>query len=80
MGNSDMAHASTSYVESQSVTPHAHAPGVAVILHVMHGNFARMHQTLRVVPDMEAGVSDQMWEITGIVGWLDWAAAHSSSN
>jgi hypothetical protein len=46
----------------------------------MHGNFARMHQTLRVVPDMEAGVSDQMWEIAGIVGWLDWAAAHSSSN
>jgi hypothetical protein len=33
-----------------------HAPMVA--LYFMHDNFARMHQTLRVTPAMEAGIAD----------------------
>ena len=30
----------------------------AVALYFMHYNFARIHQTLRVTPAMEAGVTD----------------------
>jgi hypothetical protein len=37
----------------------------------MHCNFARMHQTLRVTPAMEAGVSDHIWSIDEIVGLLE---------
>ena len=38
-------------------------------------NLARIQQTLRVTPAMEAGVSDHVWSIEEIVGLLDWAAA-----
>ena len=44
-------------------------------LHFMHYNFARIHQSLRVTPAMEAGVSDHVWSIEEIVGLMDWAAA-----
>jgi hypothetical protein len=37
----------------------------------MHYNFARIHQTLRVSPAMEAGFSDHAWSIKEIVGRLD---------
>ena len=43
----------------------------AVALHFMHYNFARIHQTLRVTPAMEAGVSDHVWSLEEIVGLLD---------
>jgi len=43
----------------------------AVALHFMHYNFARIHQTLRVTPAMEAGISDHVWTIEAIVGLLD---------
>ena len=43
----------------------------AVALHFMNYNFARIHQTLRVTPAMEAGVSDHVWSIEEIVGLLD---------
>jgi hypothetical protein len=33
-------------------------------------NFARVHQTLRVPPAMEAGVSDHVWGIEEIVALL----------
>ena len=33
-------------------------------------NFARVHQTLRVTPAMEAGVADHVWSIEEIVGLL----------
>jgi hypothetical protein len=36
----------------------------------MHYNFARIHQTLRVTPAMEAGVSDRVWTLEAIVGLL----------
>ncbi|MGB7310847.1 MAG: IS1 family transposase [Candidatus Acidiferrales bacterium] len=42
----------------------------AVALHFMHYNFCRVHQTLRVTPAMEAGVSDHVWSIGEIVGLL----------
>lgn len=37
----------------------------------MHYNFARIHQTLRVTPAMEAGVSDHVRSIEEIVGLLE---------
>jgi hypothetical protein len=43
----------------------------AVALHFMHYNFARVHQTLRVTPAMEAGVADHVWSLEEIVSLLD---------
>lgn len=43
----------------------------AVALHFMHYNFCRVHQTLRVTPAMEAGVSDHVWEIEEILELLN---------
>jgi hypothetical protein len=39
----------------------------AVALHYMHYNFARVDQTLRVTPAMEAGVSDHVWSLEEII-------------
>jgi IS1 family transposase len=86
-GNPDHAHISTSYVERQNLTMrmsmrrftrltngfskkvenHEHM----LALHYMFYNFARIHQSLRVTPAMEAGVSDHVWEMDEIVGLLD---------
>ena len=41
--------------------------GHAVALHFMHYNFCRVHQTLRVTPAMEAGVTDHVWSIEEIL-------------
>jgi IS1 family transposase len=82
-GTPDFNHVSTSYVERQNLTMrigmrrftpltnafskklenHQHS----VALHFMHYNFCRIHQTLRVTPAMEAGVSDHVWSIEEIV-------------
>ena len=40
-------------------------------LYFKHYNFARVHQTLRVTPAMEAGISDHVWSIEEIVGLLE---------
>ncbi len=45
---------------------HAHA----VAVHFMWYNFAKIHQTLRVTPAMEAGVTDHVWTAEEIVGLL----------
>jgi hypothetical protein len=37
----------------------------------MHYNFCRIHQTLRVTPAVEAGISDHVWSIEEIVRLLD---------
>ena len=42
----------------------------AVALHYMRYNFCRIHQTLRVTPAMEAGVSDHVWSIEEIIDLL----------
>jgi hypothetical protein len=36
----------------------------------MFYNFCRVHQTLRVTPAMETGISDHVWEIEEIVALL----------
>ncbi len=93
-GNPDAEHISTSYIERQNLTMrmymrrftrltnafskkvenHAHA----VSLFYMHYNFARIHQTLRVTPAMEAGVSDHVWSIEEIVGLVDQPLAQAA--
>lgn len=42
----------------------------AVALHFMHYNFCRVHQTLRVTPAMEAGVTDRLWDIEDILNLI----------
>jgi len=87
IGNPDPAHVSTSYVERQNLTMRMsmrrftrltnafskklenHAAAVA--LYFMYYNFARIHQTLRVTPAMEAGISDHAWGIEEIVQLLE---------
>ena len=51
---------------SKKVENHA----AAVALYVMYYNVGRVHQTLRVTPAMEAGVSNHVWSIEEIVGLL----------
>ena len=82
-GEPDPRHVSTSYVERQNLTMrmnmrrftrltnafskkienHAHS----VALFYMHYNFVRVHQTLRVTPAMEAGITSRVWSIQDIV-------------
>jgi hypothetical protein len=38
----------------------------AVALHFMHYNFGRIHQTLRVTPAMQAGLTDHVWNLEEI--------------
>ena len=86
MGHPDPEHISTSFVERQNLTMRMsmrrftrltnafskkvenHAYQVA--LHFMHYNFCRIHETLRVTPAMEAGVSDHVWSIEEIAALL----------
>jgi IS1 family transposase len=87
MGNPDKKHISTSYVERQNLTmrmsmrrftrlTNAFSKKVenlahAISLHFMYYNFGRIHQTLRVTPAMEAGISDHVWTLEEIAGLLD---------
>ncbi len=86
-GRPDPRHVSTSFVERQNLTmrmsmrrftrlTNAFSKKVenleaAVALHFMWYNFGRIHQTLRVTPAMQAGVSDHVWTIEEILGLLD---------
>jgi len=87
MGNPDPLHISTSYVERLNLTMRMHMRRFtrltnghskkienhiyAVALHFMYYNFAKIHETLRCTPAMEAGVSDHVWEISEIVALAD---------
>jgi len=50
----------------------------AVALHFMHYNFCRIHQTLRVTPAMEAGVSDHVWTLEEVAALLDCPKANAA--
>jgi IS1 family transposase len=83
IGSPDHEHISTSYVERQNlnmrmnmrrftrltnafskkVENHIHS----IALFHMHYNFCRIHQTLRVTPAMEAGLSQHVWSVEEIV-------------
>jgi hypothetical protein len=41
-----------------------------VSLYFIYYNFGRVHQTLRVTPAMEAGISKHVWSFEEIVGLL----------
>ena len=85
-GNPDHKHISTSYVERQNLTMRMSMRRftrltngfskkvenleAAVALHYMHYNFCRIHQTMRVTPAMEAGVSDHVWNLEEIIDLL----------
>lgn len=85
-GSPDPKHISTSYVDRQNLTMRMSMRrftrltnafskklenhSAAISLYFMFYNFARIHQTLRVTPAMEAGVSNRVWEIEEIVGLL----------
>lgn len=87
MGNPDGQHISTSYAERMNLQirmgmrrftrlTNAHSKKIenhrhALALYFMFYNFARIHQTLRVTPAMQAGVADHVWTIEEIIGLLD---------
>jgi IS1 family transposase len=82
-GHPDPKHVSTSFVERQNLTMRMHISrftrltnafskkidnhGYAVALHFMYCNYVRIHQTLRVTPAMEAGLTDHAWTIEELV-------------
>jgi IS1 family transposase len=86
-GNPDPEHISTSYVERQNLSMrmgirrstrltnafskklenHIHA----LSIYFMHYNFVRIHQSLRVTPAMEAGVTDKLWSLEDMVRIVD---------
>lgn len=43
----------------------------AIALYFMHYNFCRVHQTLRVTPAMEAGISDHAWSLEEVARLLE---------
>jgi IS1 family transposase len=79
MGKPDVAHISTSHAERQNLTMRMSmrrftrltngfskslaSHKYALALHFAHYNFCRIHQTLRVTPAMEAGLTDHVWEL-----------------
>ena len=48
---------------SKKVQNHEHA----VALRFMHYNFCRNHQSLRVTPAMEAGITAHVWSLSEVV-------------
>lgn len=83
MGNPDKKHISTSYVERQNLTMRMHMRrftrltngfskkienhGLAIALHFVYYNFAKVHKTLRVTPAMESGLAKRPMTIEDIV-------------
>jgi hypothetical protein len=85
-GNPDPKHVSTSFVERQNLSMRMsirrftrltnafskkienHAASVAIWF--MYYNFCRVHQTLRVTPAMESGLSNHVWSIAELCSLL----------
>jgi IS1 family transposase len=51
---------------SKKIENHAHA----IALYFMHYNYCKIHQTLRVTPAMESGLTDHVWEIEELLGLI----------
>lgn len=82
-GVPDPKHVSTSYVERQNLnmrmgmrrftrltngfSKKVENHGHAVALYFAFYNFCRVHQTLRVTPAMEAGLTDHVWSIEELI-------------
>jgi IS1 family transposase len=82
-GRPDPEHISTSYVERANLSLRMHLRRytrltnafskkldnlkAAVTLYVAFYNFCRTHQTLRVTPAMEAGLTDHVWSVAELL-------------
>lgn len=82
-GNPNWKNISTSYVERQNLTMRMHMRRLtrltnafskklenlkaAVALHFAYYNFCRVHQSLRITPAMEAGITEHIWPLDEIV-------------
>jgi hypothetical protein len=83
MGTPDKKRICTSHVERQSLTIRMQIRRLtrltngfskkwenlwaAYCLHFAYYNFCRVHQTLRVTPAMEAGITDQVWTLKDLL-------------
>lgn len=83
-GNPDVNKICTSHVERQNLTMRMQMRRLtrltnafskklynlqcAVALHFFHYNFMRVHQTLRVTPAMEAGITNTIWSWENLLG------------
>lgn len=88
-GEPDPVHISTSYVERQNLTMRMgmrrfirRTNGFSktrrnhkrmVALYVMHYNFCRVHETLKMTPAMAAGITPTLWDVADIVELIDQA-------
>jgi len=86
-GSPEPKHISTSHVERHNLTirmhmrrftrlTNAHSKKIenhqhAFALHSVFYNFAKVNQSIRVTPAMEAGIADHVWTMEEIVGLLD---------
>src|ERR1035437_3805876 len=87
IGDPDEKHVSTSYIERQNLTmrmgmrrftrlTNAFSKKLenhiaAIAIHYMYYNYCRIHQTLRVTPAMEIGISNHVWSIEEVISLLD---------
>ena len=53
---------------SKKVENHGHA----VALYFTYYNFCRVHQTLRVTPAMESGLTDHVWTLEELLQLIDY--------
>ncbi len=86
-GNPEKQHISTSYVERQNLTMRMHMRRFtrltngfskkienhcyAIALHFVYYNFCKIHQTLRVTPAMQAGLTNDLMSVEDIVRLTD---------
>lgn len=86
MGNPEEARVSTSYVERQNLTMRMSMRrltrltngfskkwenfDLALSLHFAFYNFCKVHQSLRVTPAMEAGITNHIWTLDELIGAL----------
>ncbi len=82
-GNPDFSRISTSHIERANLSVRCHLKRfarktnaiskslenlkAAVSLYVMFYNFCRVHQTLRITPAMEAGITDHIWTVAELL-------------
>jgi IS1 family transposase len=85
--NPDPRHMSTSFVERQNLTMRMHMRRFTrltngfskkiemhahnVALHFAYYNWCKIHQTLRVTPAMEAGLTDHLWNLEELIQLLN---------
>jgi IS1 family transposase len=95
-GLPDSRHISTSCVERQNLTMRIHMRRFtrltngfskkvenylhAVALHFVYYNFCKIHETLRVTPAMEAGISSHVWSIEDLAKLIPEPVAKKRGN